>query len=477
MIRSSDLPKGYQKKPRKSGLLYSLGVSSQLLINHDDTVISCSARNYLSSQDQCDSTLIARKRRFTDFLDNFHLPNDKLFQRERRLTDTKSLNIGKSSHQILSGVNALKISKLLETNTTVGIKLKNAAILAILHDPIQCGYLLNFTECEHNSENLCFIMMVSRFRDAFNKDIDAWSKSWTEIDREITGQDEHYLTHMTTWPSTQLLKPTIGKMAQAIWDEFLSDTAKSQIFMSAKVATNTKRRMLLLDLYGPDIFSEALLDPINTINNDILPRFLASKSKVDMDQRIQLLKTKLTQSDIQIPPPIDDPLLKPSRRSTFRARKLFTLNEILNNRTLYDEYLKYLESKLSHANLLCIRMINIFEDLCMDESSESLVEATDCAWKIYQYFLAKGAPYEMSLQSKYKKEIMISLAKVHIQMFDELEKFAMSALTISFNNYKTTDDYNNLKELLEKQMPVNNIRNDKNRENSHIGRGMHLYMF
>ena len=394
-------------------------------------------------------------------------------------------SIRKISHRVLSSSNALIIPELLDNNHSTLFSINTGPIksrryenmVSILHDPIQCGYLLHFTEFEHNSENLCFIMMVSRFRDAFYKDTDAWSKSWTDIDKEIAGQDEHYLSHTTTWPSTQLLKPTIGKMAQAIWDEFLSDTAKSQIFMSAKVATNTKRRMLLLDLYGPDIFSEALLDPINTINNDILPRFLASKSKVDMDQRIQLLKTKLTQSDIQIPPPVDDPLLKKNKRSSFTMRKVFSLYEMLNNRTLYNEFLKYLQPELLQGNLLCIRMINMFEDLCMEESSESLVEATDCAWKIYQYFLAKGAPYEMSLQSKYKKEIMISLAKVHLQMFDELEKFAMSALTFNFNNYKTTDDYNNLKELLEKQISPNNVAAyDNNRRNSLVGRSMRLYL-
>ena len=49
--------------------------------------------------------------------------------------------------------------------------------------------------------------------------------------------------------------------------------------MAAKVAENTKRRMKLLDLYGPDVFSEALLDPLKTINRDVLPRFLASENK------------------------------------------------------------------------------------------------------------------------------------------------------------------------------------------------------
>ena len=323
-------------------------------------------------------------------------------------------------------------------------------MMSILQDPIQCGYLLNFSSLEHNAENLCFIMMVSRFRDAVCQDMSAWSKSYTEIDVQVHNQDVTELAANTTWPSKRLYKPTIEKMVRSIWDEFLSDDAVTQICMPAKVAENTKRRMLLLDLYGPDVFAEALLDPLKTINRDVLPRFLASPEKVEMDKRIEVLIKKVSDvSNIRIPVPNDNPLLKTKEQYT--EERNFTLKEVINNRILYNEFLVYLQKKILSENLLCIRMINMFEELFVTDTPESFTEATDCAWKIFRYFIANGAPYEVSLHSKHKKEIMISLAKVCLEMFDELKKSIMPVLSVNFNSYKSTDSYRCLWKLMKQE--------------------------
>jgi hypothetical protein len=237
-------------------------------------------------------------------------------------------------------------------------------------------------------------------------------------------------------------------MVKSIWDEYLSDEASTQICMSAKVATNTKRRMLLLDIYGPDVFAEALLEPLKTINRDVLPRFLASAEKIEMTRRINVLLKKVTEAEIMIPPPTDNPLLK--TKESITEKKMFTLIESITNRILYDEFLIYLQKKLLCENLLCIRMIYIFEEFCLTDTPEALAEATDCAWNIFRYFVANGAPYEVSLHSRHKKELMISLAKVHIQMFDELKKSVLSVLTVNFNSYKSTDTYRGLWKLMKK---------------------------
>ena len=60
-----------------------------------------------------------------------------------------------------------------------------AAMMDIVQDPLKCGYLLHFTTLEHNSENLCFIMMVSRFRDVVCQDTEVWTKSWIDIDVQV----------------------------------------------------------------------------------------------------------------------------------------------------------------------------------------------------------------------------------------------------------------------------------------------------
>ena len=265
----------------------------------------------------------------------------KVSRRSSRGVDVYSSTIARESLRVNTG----------------DIKLKNSSLsilMSILQDPIQCGYLLQFCTSEYNSESLCFIMMVSRFRDAFNKDMDAWPKKWIEIDEDIHGKDEYEIAHNTVWPSKKLNRPEIAKLVQTISKEFLDEDADNQIFMPAHVATNTKRRVLLLDLYGPDVFVEALLDPIETMNQDILPRFIFSSLKIEMNSRIQSLNT--------------------------------------------------------------------FE-----------------------------SPYEISLPSKQKKEIMISLAKVNMHMFEELGKFSLSELNGFFKDYKETESYQNLWQLMAKE--------------------------
>ena len=291
--------------------------------------------------------------------------------------------------------------------------------------------------------------MVSRFRDVICQDSEAWPKKWIEIDEDIQGKDECEIAHNTVWPSKKLNRPEIAKLVQTISKEFLDEDADNQIFMPARVATNTKRRIMLLDLYGPDVFVEALLDPIETMNQDILPRFIFSNLKIEMNSRIQSLNTIIMDSDIQVEPPHD--VLLQKSRSYFRKKRLFSLNECINNRFLYNEFMKYLQSKAAAKFLLCLRMIEIFEDMFMDEYPELLNEVNDSAWVIFRYFLTFGSPYEISLPSKQKKEIMISLAKVTMHMFEELGKFSLSELNGFFKDYKETESYQNLWQLMAKE--------------------------
>ena len=94
-------------------------------------------------------------------------------------------------------------------------------------------------------------------------------------------------------------------------------------------------------------------------------------------------------------------------------------------------------------------MVSIFEDLFMAETPESLAEATDYAWNIFRYFLAKDAPCGISLHSRHIKEIMISLANIHVQMFAELEKVVLPVLKDSFKLYSSAVKYDHLRELME----------------------------
>ena len=317
-----------------------------------------------------------------------------------------------------------------------------SVVMNMLQDPVQCGYLLNFSNKEHNAENLCFIIMVSRFRDAMRQDMAAWPRSWEELDKEFEGKDEKELTANAVWPSKRLHKPIIQKLVQSIWDNFICDEAVTQICMPAKVYSNVKRRIILFDYYGPDIFTEALLDPVKTLHKDVLPRFLASNDNVDMKARIATMKLKVLASDVIVPPPNDSPIIKSVQSIT--AKRMFTLHEITGNEILYNCFLKYLMNNMTSENLLCYRMISLFEDMMSENDIKDETEVTNHAWKIYRYFVAPEAPLEVSLHSRHKKELIISLANVHPQMFSELKKSATSVLAVNFNSYKSTSDYREL---------------------------------
>ena len=326
-----------------------------------------------------------------------------------------------------------------------------STMMAVIQDPVQCGFLLEFCTRQHNSENLCFIMMVSRLRDAMSTDAKAWPKSWSQIDAECLAKANSTGAPIdsidTDWPSKTLSKVAISKLVQTIWDNFLSDDATHQICMSSQVSDNTKRRIQLLCLYGPEVYTEALIDPIKTINKDVLPRFLASPLYADMKLRLASLTQKSSTAKLVVPSP-DKMALLEKKTEIFHEKRLFSLHEILENRVLYNQFLSHLQKKMSVENLLCYRMILIFEEqmtaiseMHVERDSPTKVEAVNQAWTIYRYFVAPDSPYEVSLHSRHKKEIMISLACPYHAMFDELKKSTYSVLTVNFNAFKFTDEY------------------------------------
>lgn len=338
-----------------------------------------------------------------------------------------------------------------------------STMMSVIQDPVQCGFLLEYCTRQHNSENLCFIMMVSRFRDAMSTDINVWPKSWAQVDSELLANNNIGTPvdpTETVWPSKVLSRDSINKLVTSIWDNFLSNDATNQICMPSQVAENTKRRIQYLDLYGPEVYTEALMDPIKTINKDVLPRFLASPLYADMKLRLSSLMQRSNSTTKLVVPPPDKMVLLEKKTEVFNEKRLFSLQEILDNKVLYVQFLTHLEKKMSAEDLLCYRMILIFEDLFekqllginegvtdQDQHTESDLradQATNQAWVIYKYFIAPDAPYEVSLHSRHKKELMISLAHPYKGMFDELKKSTYSVLTVNFNAFKITEEYRNM---------------------------------
>ena len=128
----------------------------------------------------------------------------------------------------------------------------------------------------------------------------------------------------------------------------------------------------------------------------------------------------------------------------FKDSRRFKLDEILHDKILYSEFLGHLRRSVQSENLLCVRMVEMFEVIVDADPARAVSQA----WNIYRYFVAPGSAYEVSLYSRHKKELMLSLARPHREMFLELKKSAHSMLSVNFNNYQFTEGYAQLATLM-----------------------------
>jgi hypothetical protein len=62
-----------------------------------------------------------------------------------------------------------------------------------------------------------------------------------------------------------------------IWDTYLCERASTQICVPSLIFDNTIKRLKLLNLYGPHVFDETMIDPMKTLAKDIYPRFIVSE--------------------------------------------------------------------------------------------------------------------------------------------------------------------------------------------------------
>lgn len=246
------------------------------------------------------------------------------------------------------------------------------------------------------------------------------------------------------WPSKKVNKQVVEKMVKKIWDTYLSETSHLEICVSPLAIINTVRRISHLDLYGPDTFAEALLEPLRTIQMDILPRFFASKVYFKM-RAFQLKSNPLPSAkSIYVPPPNKSKTLNKFQVVLFEDR-LFDLNEILQDNFLYLQFLKYLEGMFCSENLLCVRMILIFEE---EVNHKNYSEALRLSWYICNYFVRSGSAFEVSLVHSERKEILLNLATPNLFMFSHLKRTAIRSLDGNFKTFILTDIYCNLGKML-----------------------------
>mmetsp|Transcript_23153 Transcript_23153/g.23364 ORF Transcript_23153/g.23364 Transcript_23153/m.23364 type:complete len:377 (-) Transcript_23153:285-1415(-) len=329
----------------------------------------------------------------------------------------------------------------------------------ILENAIPCGYLLKFCNIEHNSENLRFAMEVEEFKEN-HSDPSVWTKSWQELDieksikslgKELTAIELNGDCHEdecdeNNWPSTKVDRIEMKKSIQAVWDSFLSDDSPTQICLSQGCMRRTQFRINHLHLYGPEIFGEAMIDPIKTINKDIMPRFQKAALYQDMNKRMAHVDPLPAADTLEVESPDESYVMDPEWMAEVDKHN-FTLEEMLQDMYLYQIFLEYLEENNAAQHLLCVRMIQIFEDHIL---AKDIPSAIDQAWELYKYFIATGSAYEVPCTARAKKDIMLNLARCASGDFEHVRKVSYGALVTHFANFQNSPTFSELPAYMKK---------------------------
>lgn len=344
------------------------------------------------------------------------------------------------------------------------IKKKYHTIQSIIGHPICCGYLMKFCMKECNAESLNFVLEVDELRDSFVPDNDSWHLGWKELDKMVmtheklvglrsnqgvtdfgdTANTSGKILNEGIWASVTDKTAAITK-ANEIVNKYLSHDSLTQVCISEIFIKRTMKRLGLIHLYGPEVFEEACIEPIKTMKKDILPRFLVSDIAARMVFNVASCEPHTPPaSDLIVPPP-KSRLLTITSLESFRADKKFNLDEVVNCLQLYNEFYAYLKKCQSSENLICVRMILIFEELM---ETLNLMAGGLQAWKIYQYFVAPGGAYEVSIHCSHRKLIMLGMALPKKGLFNNLYRSAYEMLKVNFRTFSRTSEYAGLGKVM-----------------------------
>lgn len=314
--------------------------------------------------------------------------------------------------------------------------INGSGIEFLVKDPICRGFLLGFCEECFNAENMLFLIEVEKYRESLKNDRSLWSKTWQEIDANLSvDPDKVYEWHSRV--SVESVKAHI----KYIYETYISDGAEHQICVPHGVLQRTLKRMENVEAYGLVLFHEISVDPMRTLERDILPRFVHSEKYRKLCDKLDLL-THLPSGEELI---VEAPPTEPNLSVGVEANKLFTMDDILASRFLYEHFLTYVQGKVCSENLVCKRLITIFKE----NIRANRTDAADVnAWDIYRFFVAAGSAYEVSLEYSAKSQLKTNLAHPLADMFDALERSVTSMLGADFEAYRTTAEYRQLAPLL-----------------------------
>lgn len=382
-------------------------------------------------------------------------------------TNTSSLHVTNTLPRIASESSVHSFGSEVPGNGVIGGTggLKDS-IEYHLHEPISAGFLLKYCEAHYCSENMRFITEVDRFKDHFHRDRSAWPLTpWKQLDIDLgiiapeqvdVNIDEEFIRPLKekdfiseeSWPSKVVNREAIRESLASIWDTFLAKDAKYWICIPYSALINTIKRIKYIHIYGHEVFSEALLDPVKTIQRDIYPRFIHSEEFKQMKVCQVSIDPLPCSTKLKLPKPHPIIFSRYDIRELERGNVSFTLNDLIEDRYLYIEFAKYLEQVVSAENLYCVRAIAIFKEAISSNDVRERTNSFELAWTVYKFFVAPGSAYEISIAYRLKKDLMRILANPTYNTFDDIEMSAMSALRIHFNNYLLTKEYARLHKIV-----------------------------
>ena len=131
---------------------------------------------------------------------------------------------------------------------------------------------------------MLFLIEIEKFRDSLKLDRLMWSSSYKDVDAMIAQNP----TMEWAWKS-RVSYESVMEQVKYIYDNFIHDGAPHQICVSSEILARTNSRVTHIAAYGRETFHEMSLDPLRTIEKDILPRFVASPKYSTLCDKLQLL--------------------------------------------------------------------------------------------------------------------------------------------------------------------------------------------
>ena len=341
------------------------------------------------------------------------------------------------ANKLASQSDALKFATAYEHKNN--IKKKYFTIDELLQHPICLSYLMKFCKIQHNSENLSFLTDVDEYREIFNGDDNSCWKNWRDTDTRVSIDldiDEKYLENQ--WISKACKKQALDKINDIFKKYFHSDSV-SQASISNNVLDKTKKRIQLISLYGAGVFEEASIDPLITLERDVLPRFRNSTCCHDMIISLSFCEPPPPAASLEVLPP-GNILLHISSLDSFSEHRRFSLEEVIGTQSLFYGFFKYLKDEKSVGinKLICIRNIDTFYQLMNINCYE---EAFEIAWIIFRYFVVSGSVYQIDIPSTELKMIMLQLADPQKEIFDFVRVTALASLRADFEQFMKTSIY------------------------------------